>query len=334
MKLRPSPALPLIVLAASCGRYEEFNLPHVERAEAAGVWTWETSPEPALRPGPDGRFDSVDALNPSVVFHNKLYYNLYSGFDGGTWHTGLATSPDGIVWEKQGRVLSPEGWEGNYIAANGALLHDGEMFLYWYQAGTPPRIALARSRDGRKWRKHSVPVLELGPRGSWDERGVADPYAVRYGGLYYLYYLGQDRAARQRLGVARSADGVTWTKFRLNPVLELGEAGAFDENGLGEPAVWFSNGSYWMLYTGRDRAENRRMGFARSQDGVAWRKLTAPVLAGTFPWNRKVVCDATVEVISGGVRVWYGGGSVARPDERLNGHIGYGMLRWQAQELR
>lgn len=318
----------LFLLLAGCGRYEDFQLPTLDRAPVQGRFEWEPRSGPVLTRDAAGEWDSVDALNPSVVRTEAGYLNFYSGFDGKTWHTGLATSPDGLAWTKAGKGISPEGWEGDYIAANGSALQvDGE-FLYWYQAGKLPRIGLARSRDGRTWTKHPQPVVENGPRGSWDERGVADPYVIRLGGQYYLFYLGQDRARRQRLGVARSSDGIVWTKLRSNPILELGDYGAFDENGLGEPAVWHSNGSYWMLYTGRDRAENRRMGLARSQNGVTWQKVPAPLIAGTEPWNAKVVCDATVEVQPDGIRVWFGGGDVASPDERLNGQIGYGVLRW------
>lgn len=323
-------ALLACLFLAGCGRYSDFQLPTVERTPAAGQFIWEPQPGPVLTHGPVGDWDSSDALNPSIVRTAQGYFNFYSGFDGKTWHTGLATSPDGLTWTKAGKSLSPAGWEGDYIAANGSALQVDGQFLYWYQAGKLPRIGLARSPDGRTWTKNPQPVLDPGPRGSWDERGVADPYVIRLGGFYYMFYLGQDRARRQRLGVARSSDGATWTKLRSNPILELGGYGAFDENGLGEPAVWYSNGSYWMLYTGRDRAENRRMGFARSQNGVKWEKIATPVIAGTEAWNAKVVCDATVEVQPGGIRVWYGGGDVARPDERLNGQIGFGVLRWQA----
>jgi predicted GH43/DUF377 family glycosyl hydrolase len=143
-----------------------------------------------------------------------------------------------------------------------------------------------------------------------------------------MYFLGQDRARRQRLGVARSADGVRWEKHRGNPILELGDAGAFDETGLGEPAVWQEQGSYWMLYTARDRHEFRRLGLARSQDGVRWERVTTkPVLAGEQQWNSKVVCDPTVEPLPEGVRVWFGGGDRAEPAEHLNGQIGYAVLR-------
>jgi len=278
----------------------------------------------------------VDVLNPSVVRHEGLYYNLYSGFDGARWHTGLATSPDGITWTKHGRVLSPEEgtWEGAYIAANGTVEVVNGEFYYWYQAGTPPRIGLARSPDARLWRKLPQPVLELGPRGAWDERGVADPYVIRIGGKFYLYFLGQDRAGRQRLGVAESDDGIRWWKLRSNPVLELGPRGAFDENGLGEPAVWVAAGRYWMLYTGRDREEIRRIGIAVSEDGVSWRRLgPETVLAGTEAWNSKVVCDPSVEVTPEGVRVWFGGGDVAHPAENIHGQIGLAFLRIRSVRL-
>ena len=52
-------------------------------------------------------------------------------------HTGAATSMDGMHWEKRGRVISPSGWEGSYIAANGTALAEGDGFYYWYQAGDP-----------------------------------------------------------------------------------------------------------------------------------------------------------------------------------------------------
>src|SRR5690606_21683997 len=149
-----------------------------------------------------------------------------------------------------------------------------------------------------------------------------------FGDWLYMYYLGQDRARRQRLGLARSADGIVWEKLRTNPVLEMGGPGDFDELGLGEPAVWRSHGWYWMLYTGRDQREYRRLGLAKSVDGVNWERVTAgPVLGGTEPWNAAVVCDPAVEIASDRVRIWFGGGDRPEPAENLHGQIGYGELR-------
>ncbi len=317
------------LLLCGCGDYADFRLPPVLVQQSARSFRLEFHPGPVLTRGGSGAWDGRDVLNPSVVHHAGLFYNFYSGFDGTTWRTGLATSRNGVQWEKAGPVLSPDPhtWEGRYIAANGSALFYGGEFVYWYHSGPQelPRLGLARSADGRNWRKLPEPVLEPGPRGSWDERGVADPYVLRVKGMFYLFYLGQDRARRQRLGVARSTDGVHWQKLRTNPVLELGPVGAFDENGLGEPAVWIGYGAYWMLYTGRDHAENRRLGLARSRDGVTWTKLP-DVFSGPAAWSSKVVCDPTIAAIGDRLAVWFGGGDVPSPDQNLNGQIGLAVL--------
>lgn len=311
---------------SSCGRYGAFALPPPESSGPRGPFTWRALPEPVIERG-----DRSDVLNPSVVRFHGQYLNLYSEYDGHAWHTALASSTDGVHWAKRGRVLSPTGWEGAAITANGSAVVSGNEILYWYEAGDPFRIALARSKDGITLTKTGQAVLEPGPLGSFDESAVADPYVIQIAGEFYLYYLGQDRARRQRLGVARSNDGVHWEKLRSNPILELGAAGAessFDENGLGEPAVWSSGGSYWMLYTGRDRGERRRIGLARSSDGVHWaRDPSFPPIEGTEAWDREVVCDPSVEVVGDQVRVWFGGGDVARPDQGLHGQIGLGFLK-------
>jgi sucrose-6-phosphate hydrolase SacC (GH32 family) len=313
-------ALPL----ASCARYADFRLPRLAGGDARLTFSFEARPQPVLTGG--GALESHDVLNPSVAGRDMFY----SAFDGRTWRTLHARSDDGLRWQKLGLTLAPDPqtWEGGYWAANGsAILYAGE-FWYWYQAGPTerPAIGLARSRDGITWWKEGAPVMAPGPYRSWDEEGVGDPYVVRIEPYFYLFYLGQDRARRQRLGVARSADGLRFEKLRSNPVLEIGGPGAFDENGLGEPAVWSSGGFYWMLYTGRDAAEYRRLGLARSIDGARWEKLPA-VFGGSEAWDSKVVCDPTVQMENGVIRVWFGGGDVAHPVENIHGQIGYGVLK-------
>jgi predicted GH43/DUF377 family glycosyl hydrolase len=315
-------------LLAGCGRYRDFRLPE-QAGGPAVTWRWQARSEPVMTRGAAGEWDAVDVLNPSVIRQGDAYYNLYSGYDGKTWHTGLAVSPDGVAWRKEGKILSPEPgtWEGSAIAANGSAIVDESGILYYYQAGEGDRvqIGLARSRNGHQWQRNGPPVLAPGPWGSWDERGVADPYVIRAGQNYYMFYLGKDRASRQRIGVAISRDSVSWYKLRSNPILELGDYGAFDAKGLGEPAVWAARGYYWMLYTGRDREEVRRLGLARSRDGVRWEKLPM-VIAGGEAWDSKVICDASVIANGDRVTVWFGGGDQPHPDQNIDGQIGLATL--------
>lgn len=317
-------SFPLLALVlAGCGGYGRFTLPPAGSAEPV-VYQWQPRAEPVIANL------AVDTLNPSVIEWRGRLLNLFSVYDGRTWHTHSATSADGIAWSNSQRVLSPVAgsWEGSYIAANGAAAVVGGEILYYYQAGTPPQVGLARSKDGVQFVRHPGPVLTFGPRGAWDERAVADPYAVQSGGRIYLYYLGEDRARRQSLGLAVSDDGVHFTKHKDSPLLEPGAYGAADENGLGEPAVWAAHGSYWMIYTGRAHDETRRLLLARSEDGVRWQRAQQPI-AGDQSWNAKTLCDPTVLVQSGRVRVWFGGGSKAHPAENVQGQIGLAELAGQ-----
>ena len=322
----------LSLLSAGCDHYGDFTLPVLQGA-TTGPLLLTLRPSPVLQRGVAGQWDSSDVLNPSVVFHDGQFWNFYSGFDGAVWHTGVATSSDGTTWTRRGKILSPDPdtWDRGYIAANGsALWHNGE-WLYWYQAGEhggAMRIGLARSSDGLHFKKERKPVLDLGPYESWDERGVADPYVMEGGGQLYMYYLGQDRAERQRIGLARSRDGVSWEKLRANPVVEISPpgTGSLDEHGAGEPAVFLWRGLYRMLITGRDAHEHRRLAALWSGDGVHWQRQGG-AFAGDQPWVSTVICDPSVVITPIGARLWFGGGDVARPDEGIHGQIGTGAVQ-------
>lgn len=324
----------LLLAVAACAppRQAQFTVQDCQASEAAfrGAADWTPAPNPVLERGPAGAWDSMDVLNPSVARWEGGWINLYSGFDGRTWRTGVARSSDGLEWTKTADpVIEPEPatWEGDYIAGNGATVAARGMLWHWYQAGVrnAPRIGLAVSADGVSWRKFAEPALSPGAHGAWDEQAVGDPYVLACGEWFYLYYLGQDRFGVQRLGVARSADGKSWQRSHRNPILETGGQGEFDERGLGEPAVRFADGGFWMLYVGRDAAERRKLGWARSEDGVRWQK-TGPVLAGSDSWNRAVVCDPEWVELDGRVKVLFGGGNRPSPDENLNGQIGVAAL--------
>jgi sucrose-6-phosphate hydrolase SacC (GH32 family) len=316
-------AVLVMLTATGCGGYADFTLPRLNTTGPAGPFHWVPEALPVIERG-----EMSDVLNPSVVLFKGVYWNLYSEYDGKAWHTASASSSDGVKWEKVARVISPDasGKEGTYIAANGTALVVEDEIFYWYETGYPLQIVLARSRDGRTWTRQPGVVIERGPYGSFDERAAADPYVIRVGEFFYMYYLGQDRSERQTLGVARSKDGVTWEKLRSNPVMK-GAEGKFDEN-VGEPAVWNSGGSWWMLYTARARDERRRMGLAKSEDGITWVRVPDFVIEGDRTWNYAVICDPSVEPMPDGtLRVWFGGGSALKPDQGIEGQIGLGWLK-------
>lgn len=314
-------AYPLILCLASCGRYADFTLPPLP-GPAPVPLTIALQPNPVLSPSPS-QWDSSEVLNPSVVFHDHQYWNFYSGYDGAVWHTGVATSPDGVTWTPRARILSPDpaAWDRGYIAANGSALWRNGEFLCWYEAGShegEKRVGLARSTDGIHFKKEPNPVLDVGPYRSFDERAVADPDVIEVGDWLFMYYLGQDRARRQRIGLARSRDGLAWEKLRASPVIEM-------EENVGEPAVFIWKGRYRMLLTRTLANQQRDLIALWSNDGVAWTREPTN-WAGNQPWNSKVLCDPTVFIEENQVRFWFGGGDIPRPDEGQHGQIGTGTI--------
>ena len=134
------------------------------------TWKWQARAEPVLTRGAEGEWDAVDVLNPSVIRQGDAYYNFFSGYDGKTWHTGLAVSGDGVTWRKEGKILSPDPgtWEGSAIAANGSAIADDSGILYYYQAGDPvadrSRAIEQRASVAAQWSAgaHGWSVRKLG----------------------------------------------------------------------------------------------------------------------------------------------------------------------------
>lgn len=285
--------------------------------------------EPVVERGTD-EWDAVDVLNPSVIKWKDRYINYYSGFDGSSWRTGIAESDDGLSWKQYSGnpVFGIEDLRednSGYIAANGsAILYDDKVY-YFYQMSDlkdEPQIGLAVSEDAYHFTDYGV-VFKQGEAGTWESNGVGDPYVIYENSTFYLYYLGMNESGIQRLGVAMSKDGIQWERSSANPILDVGCSGAFDENGLGEPSVYYNSPYYYMLYTGRNAAEQRNIGLAVSINGIDWRKLS---YQGEFKdqtlWNREVICDTTFMNLEDQVVVYYGGGDKPEPAENLNGQIG------------
>lgn len=82
-----------------------------------------------------------------------------------------------------------------------------------------------------------------------------------------------------------------------------------------------------MIYTGRNKNEQRNIGLAVSYDGVNFKKMnTQGIFENRSDWNSEVICDTTLMLVDDDIWCWYGGGNVASPDQELNGKIGVVVL--------
>lgn len=136
-------------------------------------------------------------------------------------------------------------------------------------------------------------VLDLGAAGAFDERGNFTVRAFKDGDVYRLYYGGSDatgdcagiNGSHWRIGLAESTDGVSWTRVPgtgpQGEILGIGAAGDFDAFLAYRPFVLHDGAIYRMWYNGSAApfncpagtlANERRIGYAESADGVDWTK--------------------------------------------------------------
>ena len=144
------------------------------------------------------------------------------------------------------------------------------------------------------WQRDSRnPVLPPGG-GTFDAGACMNPFIVRQGDDYYLFYAGADKKGTRRicLAIAPVTDVTQWK--RLGPLFDVGAKGSFDETWCVLPVVHKIGNKWHLYYTGRSNAGGGLqafygMGLATSDDLVKWTKhSTNYVLTGDgFPqWPR------------------------------------------------
>lgn len=181
----------------------------------------------------------------------------------------------------------PGSWnEMRADTGNSIISYKGRWYLYHSgeDARQIGRIGLHVSTTNRidgPWQvMRTKPILGPGAASSWDGRSVAHPAVLRHKGVFWMYYGGTD-GRRQRIGLARSGNGVEWKKLP-GPVFSPGPAGAWDAGGVMHPSVVHDGGRFVMAYCGwpEGRSEiHARIGIAVSIDGLKWSRLSEePVL--------------------------------------------------------
>jgi predicted GH43/DUF377 family glycosyl hydrolase len=205
---------------------------------------------------------------------------------------GEATSPDGTSWTKvpvsgtNGGALfglgNPASFDNGGERDPSVLYDSGTYNVYFTgldSGGTAsigrastPEVAGTKQPDNTSWSSRAQ-VLAKGSSGAFDAAGVSHPSAfVDAPSSYFLYYSGTNGTV-SKIGLATaSAAGGPFTK-NASPVLDVGGADSFDEDGVKDPVVVkAAAGDYRLLYTGVDEDGIERVGYATSADGTTWTK--------------------------------------------------------------
>lgn len=227
---------------------------------------------PIVDIGPQGSFDCKLVCLPSVTKDTEGYKLYYHGFDGNVFRVGLATSKDGISFEKFEKPVLDIGGKWDSKGCGYPFVMKEERYKMWYVGsdGLHYRIGYAESKDGKNWVKHPEPVLDVGCKGDFDERSVLRPAIVKDEDVYRMVYPGIGGGV-MRLGLATSTDGKKWSKYPGNPVLSPGPE-EWDGAHIEDPHLIKTDNVYYLTYSGQNERGNYRIGLTTSYDGENYLK--------------------------------------------------------------
>jgi len=230
---------------------------------------------PILSPN-NSAYDNQGVSQAKIYFDGTKYMMWYVGLANSMAHTLYAESQDGINWSRpiSSPVLSPgiAGTWDSWAVAPGPVIKDGETYRMYYLGYSNPNdqfhIGLATSSDGKVWHKYPTPVL-VGSS-NW-ERQISPHSILKIDSVYYLYYIGRSQTTQDRIGVAFSNDGISWSKYSGNPIVIPTQS--WEVSGVSWPSVIYENGIFKMVYMKISSVTNA-FGMATSTDGKTWTKLS------------------------------------------------------------
>jgi predicted GH43/DUF377 family glycosyl hydrolase len=116
------------------------------------------------------------------------------------------------------------------------------------------------------------------------------------------------------IALSESADGARWTAPRI--VLERDATIEWEKDDVNRPHVLSVNGTWYMWYTGQNRAAERSaIGLVTSPDGEHWERVgTNPVMEPAGGWEKNSIMCPHVLYDNGRFRMWYSGGEMYEPD--------------------
>ena len=113
--------------------------------------------------------------------------------------------------------------------------------------------------------------------------------------------------------VAESRDGITWSKYKGNPLLGPGPQ-PWDSTIVANAYVTYSSAEYSMWYTSGTKLWELQIGYATSPDGIRWTKADSsfnPVLAkgsaGSWTCGGVAAASVTGPDSAGDYKMWFAG---------------------------
>jgi predicted GH43/DUF377 family glycosyl hydrolase len=195
-------------------------------AESQNGLNWNTiGNSPVMTAGPPGSWDSDFAVPLVVLKDNNQYKIYYAGCSSNTGPlaTGLATSIDGIHWEKYSNNPVIQGSGQYYALALTEVIKKDSMYIGYLsynnvRPGPNEKIGMATSYNGINWVMYSGnPILTATL--PWEGGSIHCPGVIIENNIYKMVY--GNTFQQNAFGMATSTDGINFVK-QAEPIFKAG----------------------------------------------------------------------------------------------------------------
>ncbi|MBN2777306.1 MAG: T9SS type A sorting domain-containing protein [Bacteroidales bacterium] len=200
---------------------------------------------PILPLGELNEWDNSWQDTPEILKVDDLYYLFYYGdsttmeiinitsYDSVTCAIGLATSTDGLNWDKsENNPIFTKGdsidFDGRWIESPTVLFNETDSHFYMWYSAMPwtmlNKTGFATSENAESWNKFdNNPVVSGGPD-YYDNVGVYVPCVLKTDEIFEMWYSAMPPVEHIwdsiKIAYAVSLDGINWIKYPGNPVYD------------------------------------------------------------------------------------------------------------------
>ena len=179
-------------------------------------------------------------------------------------------------------------WDEDRLTIGSIIYKDGQYKMWYHaQSGENRQIGYATSNDGYFWTKYANNPVYNDPNIIYESY----PCVIHDGQNYKMYYMAATGTSDiYPIRLATSDDGINWTKYSDNPVLNYNSSNPWEAQRLRVSTIFYDGQTYTMYYDGKpghSSLPGGGIGIATSTDGVQWvRYPNNPVIphgeTGTF----------------------------------------------------
>ena len=241
---------------------ENKKVLHIGIATSSDLTHWEKVGDIM---GQKGTVEENGICAPSALIKDGVLHIFYQSYGNAKLDAIChATSKNGLDFERDATnpIFRPKAgdWScGRAIDAE-VIAYKNQYFLYYATRDTSYKIQqqgvavapLSTNFNKNDWTEvPNMPMLK--PELDWEKKCIEAATCIKKGKYLYMFYAGAYNNEPQQIGIARSKDGIHWTRLSKEPFLKNGEKGSWNESESGHPHILKAqDGRYYLFFQGNN----------------------------------------------------------------------------------